>query len=252
VSIEAVVFMVDSVENYTFETQNEVQSVHWHNYHINILVHITYHNNPQLDPYDEESWVLTKYHFYISNDQKRDSKFVQHYFKLHWEHMVANGYAPKWHWVWSDGCASQIKSSKPWFFFSKYPIFTQGCKMLWSFFGSGHGKCLHDGARAIIKRFLQREQLDAHGEKLQNIEKVVDFLRKHLLDRFEASYIGVRRPLRQVFWLVKAKEVSRNSNSFNCDSIKGTMKNHSICATNKHNLTTLMVKDLACFFVHTS
>jgi hypothetical protein len=73
---------------------------------------------------------------------------------------------PKWHWVWSDSCASQFKSSKPWFFVSKYPNFTQGCKMLWSFFGSGHGKGPHDDVRIVIKRFLRREQLVAHGAKL--------------------------------------------------------------------------------------
>jgi hypothetical protein len=119
--------------------------------------------------------------------------------------------------------------------------------MLWSFFGSGHGKGLHDSVGVIIKRFLWREQLDAHGTKLQNAKKVVDFLHKHLSDRPEASYTSVKRILRRVFQLVKAKEVSQNSNSFNYDLIKGTMKIHSICVTNKHNLTTLMVKDLAYF-----
>jgi hypothetical protein len=50
-----VVYVVDFVENYTFETQNEVQSMHWHSYHISILVHIIYRHNPHPDPYDEES-----------------------------------------------------------------------------------------------------------------------------------------------------------------------------------------------------
>ncbi len=87
--------MVAFVENNTFEIQNEMQSMHWHSYHISILVHITYHHNPHLDPYDEESQVFNEYHFYIFNDRKHDSKFVQHCFKLHWEHMVANNYAPQ-------------------------------------------------------------------------------------------------------------------------------------------------------------
>jgi hypothetical protein len=41
-----------------------------------------------------------------------------------------------------------------------------GCEMMWSFFGSGHGKGPHDGARAIIKCFIQREQLNVHDAKL--------------------------------------------------------------------------------------
>jgi hypothetical protein len=71
--------------------------------------------------------------------------------------------------------------------------------MLWSFFGSKHGKGLHDGVGTTIKRLLRREQLDAHGAKLQNGEEVVDFLCKNLSNKLEASYIGVRRPLQQVF-----------------------------------------------------
>ncbi len=31
-----------------------------------------------------------------------------------------------------------------------------GCEMCWSFFCSGHGKGPHDGAWAMIKRFLYR------------------------------------------------------------------------------------------------
>ncbi len=50
-----------------------------------------------------------------------------------------------------------------------------------------------------------------------------------------------------MFWLVKEEEVPKNSFTFSCDNIKGTIKLHSILATNKNNLTTLMVKDLACF-----
>jgi ribosomal protein L36 len=47
---------------------------------------------------------------------------------------------------------------------------------------------------------------------------------------------------------MKVENVSQNSNSFKCDYIKRTMKIHFICATKKHNLTTLMVKDLAFFY----
>ncbi len=117
--------------------------------------------------------------------------------------------------------------------------------MFWSFFGSGHGKAPHNGVGTMIKRFLRREQLDVHGVKLPNAKEVVNFLRKHLSKRLETSFIGVKRPLQRVFWLMKADDVWRNSSSFNYDPIKGTMKLHSICATNKKNPTTFMVKDLA-------
>jgi hypothetical protein len=57
--------IVDFVDNYNFEVQNEVQSLHWHSYQISILLHINLHHNHTFDLYDENSRILTKYHFYI-------------------------------------------------------------------------------------------------------------------------------------------------------------------------------------------
>jgi hypothetical protein len=42
----------------------------------------------------------------------------------------------------------------PWFFVSRYPNMIGGCKMMWNFFGSSHGKGLHDGAKVVVKRFF--------------------------------------------------------------------------------------------------
>jgi hypothetical protein len=50
--------------------------MHWHTYHISILVHICFHHNPTLDLYDEKSQILIGYHFYIFDDQKHDFEFV--------------------------------------------------------------------------------------------------------------------------------------------------------------------------------
>jgi len=49
-----------------------------------------------------------------------------------------------------------------------YPNMTNGCKMMWIFFGSDHGKGPHDGVGAIIKIFIQHKQLNVHGEKFTN------------------------------------------------------------------------------------
>jgi hypothetical protein len=49
------VSIVDFTENYSFEVQNEVQSMHWHTNYTSILIHICFHHNLALDPYDEES-----------------------------------------------------------------------------------------------------------------------------------------------------------------------------------------------------
>jgi hypothetical protein len=50
------------------------------------------------------------------------------------------------------------------------------------FFCLGHGKRPHDGAGALVKWFVQREQLKSHGVKLQNVLEVVQFLYEHLFN----------------------------------------------------------------------
>ncbi len=57
--------------------------MHWHSYQNSILVHITYRLNPNWDPNDADSYLITKYHFYISDDHKHNSYFVQHCLQKH-------------------------------------------------------------------------------------------------------------------------------------------------------------------------
>jgi hypothetical protein len=78
--------------------------MYWHSYQIFILVHINFFHNPTFDLYDDDSRILIKYHFYISNDHKHDYEFVQHCFKLHWQYMVEQRYSLRWHWVWINDC----------------------------------------------------------------------------------------------------------------------------------------------------
>ncbi len=81
-----------------------------------------------------------------------------------------------------------------------YSNMTNGCNMMWNFLGVDMVKDLgHDGARVVIKRFIQREQLNAHGTKLQNAEDVVNFLCANISDHLKSSYMGKKKPLCQVF-----------------------------------------------------
>jgi hypothetical protein len=79
---------------------------------------------------------------------------VQYFLQKDWTYMVEEGYAPSIHFVWSNSYTCQFKSQKPWYFVGCYPNLINGCAMIWSFFGIGHGKGAHDGARAVIKQFL--------------------------------------------------------------------------------------------------
>jgi hypothetical protein len=105
--------VIDFAKNYSFVIHNKVQSMHWHSHQISILVHITYYLYPNFDPDDVDVFLITKYHFYISDDHEHDSYFVQFFLQKHWNYMVEEGYAPSTHFVKSDGCIGQFKSRKP-------------------------------------------------------------------------------------------------------------------------------------------
>jgi hypothetical protein len=61
------------------------------------------------------------------------------------------------HLVWSDGCASQFKSSKASYFVVSYPFLTEcgvlfnGCQLVWNVFATRHGKGEVDEEGALLK-----------------------------------------------------------------------------------------------------
>jgi hypothetical protein len=68
-SLDCLVSCVDFAENYSFMEHNEIQTQHWHNFQITILVHLTWRINPTFRVRDDENTrVITDYHFYILDD----------------------------------------------------------------------------------------------------------------------------------------------------------------------------------------
>lgn len=41
-----------------------------------------------------------------------------------------------------------------------------GCQMVWFYLGSGHGKGVHDKARAMLKQEIHKKQLTMDSERL--------------------------------------------------------------------------------------
>jgi hypothetical protein len=68
------------------------------------------------------------------------------------------GFRPKHHWICFDESSSQFKSKIPFYFVNGYPHLTNVCCLVWSFFGSRHGKGPHDGAGVVLKRFTKQVQ----------------------------------------------------------------------------------------------
>jgi hypothetical protein len=139
--------------------------MHWHEFQIPILVQISYSKNPSFDSLVGELEVIKEVHYYVSNDTMHDTLFVQHAFMMHWDHLKDQGYSPKFHLVWSDGCSKQFKFARAWYFVSQYPSLTIsnnlsfGCEMIWNFFATGHGKGEVDGVGALLKREVCKEQI---------------------------------------------------------------------------------------------
>jgi hypothetical protein len=80
---DAILSYIDFVENYTFQMQNEIQSMHWTTHQVTILVHLTYMLNPAYDLMKPHTKFLKESHFYIFDDCEHDTLFVQHFLLLH-------------------------------------------------------------------------------------------------------------------------------------------------------------------------
>ncbi len=107
-SPDCLISCVDFVKNYSFMEHNEIQTQHWHNFQITILVHFTWRINPNFNVGDDEKTrVIIEYHFYISNDYTHDNLFVQHCFTWHWIWLQAHNIElPIKHTIWNDKCPS--------------------------------------------------------------------------------------------------------------------------------------------------
>ena len=248
--VDGIVSVIDFAENYSFEVQNKVQSMHWHSYQVSILVQISWTRNPNPNPLDPSTNTLMRYNFYISDNKIHENYYVQHCLNLHWQSLHESDFYSKQHWIWSDGCSNQFKSKVPWYYVSRYPALTNGCVCVWSFFGSGHGKGLHDGARAVVKRYICTAQLDLDGRELANAEQVVNLLREKLLSRRETLYLGTNKSIVfRHFWHVTkaALEIERKT-LYMCLHILGTRDLHQIWSVGAIETNRLLTKSLACFY----
>jgi hypothetical protein len=150
-----IVSSIDFSENYTFKTQNEIQSLHWDNKQITLLIHVVYrHREDSEEDLDTAVGhrvrmsvvdgkctrdIIADYHFYISDDNQHDTLMVQHCMDAHHAWMKGQGIHFNQHWVWSDGAASQFKSCRLFYYIARY-YKRFGARMKWFFHASGHGK----------------------------------------------------------------------------------------------------------------
>jgi hypothetical protein len=112
----AILSVVDFVENYTFTAQKEIQSEYYHSDQVTIFFHVLYihaqRSLPNIESTNDNRHVIKEYHFYISDDRTHDIHYVQHCFDKFYDSLKEHKTIFDRHWIWSDGCAGQFKSTR--------------------------------------------------------------------------------------------------------------------------------------------
>ena len=129
--------MVEVVENYTLQPKNEIQIQYYHLEKVSIMVHITSRHGP--DTNEEKHVILKEIHCYISDEQTNEIHYMQHCFKLFYDHVIVMDIPFYRHFIWSDGFAGKFKNALlfEWLclLHIKYKV-----PHIWNYFETSHGK----------------------------------------------------------------------------------------------------------------
>jgi hypothetical protein len=63
--LDSILSQIDFAENYSFEMQNEIQSMHWHSFQITILVHITFNVDQTIGQKNDDKKIIKETQFYV-------------------------------------------------------------------------------------------------------------------------------------------------------------------------------------------
>jgi hypothetical protein len=148
-----------------------------------------------------------------------------------WGFLKDQGCFLSYHIVWSDGCSGQFKSSRAWYFVARYPsqtrspVLPHGCQMPWNYFATGHGKWEVDGAGALFKREVRKEQIKLDATKLQNTTEVVAFFKVETLKKFLAGQPKAGRQIRKHLWEIKIGAIDQSRLQI-CSIVRGSRGMH--------------------------
>lgn len=248
-----VVSIADVAENYSFQIQNQIQSLYWRQEQVAIFVQITYrHTEFAVDGVQstvEHRVIRKEMHFYISDSKEHGTVFVQTCFLKHAEWLKERGMTMEKRQDWFDGCSGQFKSAHAWYFVARFEGLT-GVSMSWSLFALGHGKGEHDGAGAVIKSALRKHQLLEDDTPLSNAAEVVELCRESLSGAAVSSYEGrtaARADTSRKFWLVTEDELAAVE-KLCCNTIHGSRAMHAVRAK-PGNPHVVFMRKLSCFCV---
>lgn len=141
--------VVDFAENYTCARQGEAQSAYYSRNQVTIFPMVITLSKEGSNTVIRDSIIV------VSNDLKHDSSAVAAFMERFFFHVSSNYSEVDTIHIWSDGCAAQFKSKKP---FRHLSVgFNTNYNLIWNFFGARHGKCSADGEAGVVKTFLSQE-----------------------------------------------------------------------------------------------
>ena len=110
---------------------------------------------------------------------------------------------------------------------------------MWNYFVTGHGKGEVDGAGALLKRELRKEQMNP------NVADVVAYL-KHEANKYHASHPNARKMINKHFWEIKKCDIDRSRVVDAC-TVKGSLEAHQARSKSHTDPTLVEWRDLSCF-----
>jgi hypothetical protein len=116
--------------------------------------------------------------------------------------------------------------------------------MTWNYFAPGHGKGEVDGAVALLKRELLKEQIKPDARRIQSANDVVLHLQAEA-NKYHAAHDGARRRIQRHCWEIKQGNIDR-SMPFDCSTMKGSRKSHQVRSASSFDSTLIEYRSLSC------
>lgn len=149
-----VIAVLDFAENYSCQSQDEVQSAHWAKDQVIIHPIVTTYTCPDHGDHTVQEAVVI-----ISNDLVHDAHAVHHFTELTVAHLRDNQKVPMQRIIeFTDGCSCQYKSKLP-FADISFCENDLGVRLERHYFGSRHGKGPSDDVSGVVKAALRRAVL---------------------------------------------------------------------------------------------
>lgn len=146
-----VIAVLDFAENYSCQSQDEVQSAHWAKDQVTLHPIVATYKCPDHGDHTVQEAVVI-----ISNDLVHDGHAVQHFTELAIAHLQQNQKVQLQRLIeFTDGCSCQYKSKLPFADIS----FCQddlGVRLERHYYGSRHGKGPSDGVSGVVKSAVRR------------------------------------------------------------------------------------------------